>query len=63
MTITDDAVQRRDFTLEASFPVRVMIVTLDGKDATRAVRLAMSGWSDFTVVGQRLGYRAGAGFR
>ena len=53
LTITDDAVQHRDFVLDSSFAVRVMIVTPDGKDATRALRMTLSGWSDFRIVGQR----------
>jgi len=56
LTITDDAVQYRDFVLDPSHPVRVMIVTPDGKDATRALRLTMSGWNDFRVAGQKAAF-------
>lgn len=53
LQLGDAAVQQRDFVLEPSFPVRVVIVTPDGADGTRALRMALSGWSDFHVAGQR----------
>lgn len=53
VTITDEAVQRRDFVVDPSFPVKVMIVTPDGADATMALRKAMHGMPNFTVAGQR----------
>jgi hypothetical protein len=53
LAITDDAIQHRDFVLDPSFAVRVMIMTPDGKDATRALRMTMSGWSEFKIAGQR----------
>jgi len=53
LTITDEAVQHRDFVLEPSFPVKVLIVTPDGADATTALRKASFHMSDFSVAGQR----------
>ncbi len=51
--IGDGAVQHRDFTVDASFAVRVTIVTPDGADATMALRTSMFGFGDFVVAGQR----------
>ncbi|MDO8348931.1 MAG: carboxypeptidase-like regulatory domain-containing protein [Planctomycetota bacterium] len=51
LVVTDDAVQHRDFILDESHPVRVLIVTADGQDGTHAVRLALPG-IDLHVVGQ-----------
>lgn len=53
LTLTDEAVQRHDFELDASHAVAVRIVTADGQDATRALRLALPQWSDYFVAGQR----------
>lgn len=53
LTITDDAVQHRDFVLDPSFPVKVLIVTPDGGDATMALRKSWFGMRDFAVAGQR----------
>jgi hypothetical protein len=53
IVITDEAVQRRDFVVGASFPVRVMIVTGDGTDATAALRASKMDSSEFHVAGQR----------
>lgn len=53
VTLGNEAVQRRDFVCDRSFAVRAMIVTPDGLDATRALRLTLPGWDDFTIVGQR----------
>lgn len=53
VTITDDAVQQRDFALARSFAVRVLIVTPDGQDATRAARMALRTSGDFHVAGQK----------
>lgn len=54
VTITDDAVQHRDFVLDPSFAVKVLIVTADGSDGTTAIRKATGwGFGDFTVAGQR----------
>lgn len=52
LALSDDAVQRHDFVLDASFPMRVTIVTPDGQDATRALRTTLSDWGDFAVAGQ-----------
>jgi hypothetical protein len=52
-TLTRDPVQVHDFVLDRSFAVRVRIVTPDGKDATRALRMSRGGLADFHVVGQR----------
>lgn len=52
-TLTDEAVQHRDFVVDVSFPVKVRIVTADGEDGTTALRKAMPEWGDFTVAGQR----------
>lgn len=49
----DDAVQRRDLVCDPSFPVKVRIVTPDGQDATRGLRMALPGFGDFSVAGQR----------
>jgi hypothetical protein len=53
LTITDDAVQHRDFMVDPSFAVKVLIVTPDGGDATTALRKTMSGMGDFSAAGQR----------
>ena len=53
LTITDEAVQHRDFVLEPSFPVKVLIVTPDGADATMALRKASFHMSNLSVAGQR----------
>jgi hypothetical protein len=53
ITIGDDAVQQRDFVCDPSFPVKVRIVTADGKDATTALRTALPRFGDFSVAGQR----------
>jgi len=53
VVLTDEAVQRRDFVVGASFPVRVLIVTPDGKDATSALHTAGMYFIDFQVAGQR----------
>lgn len=53
LTITDDAVQHRDFVVDASFAVKVLIVTPDGADATMMLRKTMFGMGDFFVAGQR----------
>lgn len=53
LTITDAAVQQHDFVVDRSFPLRVLIVTPDGEDATRALRLSGLQLGDFTVAGQR----------
>lgn len=53
LTLTDEAVQRHDFELDASHAVAVRIVTADGQDATRALRLALPQWGDYFVAGQR----------
>ena len=53
VTITDEAVQRHDFVVDPSFPVKVLIVPPDGADATTALRKVLLGMVDFTVTGQR----------
>lgn len=53
LVVTDEAVQRADFVVDAAFPVRVLIVTPAGTDATMALRTAMPGFGDFSVAGQR----------
>ena len=53
ITIGEDAVQRRDFVCDPSFPMKVRIVTPDGKDATAALRMALPEFEDFAVAGQR----------
>jgi hypothetical protein len=53
VTIGDDAMQQRDFVLDRSFPVRVLIVTPDGKDATTAAWQILHAMQPFHVVGQR----------
>jgi len=53
VTIGDDAVQRRDFVVDASIPLRVSIVTADGADGTSALRKAMPGFGAFAAVGMR----------
>lgn len=53
ITIGEDAVQRRDFVCDPSFPLKVRIVTPDGKDATAALRTALPEFEDFSVAGQR----------
>lgn len=53
LTLTDDAVQNHDFTLDPSFPVRVKIETPDGKDGTSALRMTLRAGIGFHVVGQR----------
>jgi hypothetical protein len=53
VAITDDAVQHRDFTVDPSFPVRVLIVTADGQDGTFALRKALPWFGDFNVAGKR----------
>ncbi len=53
VTIGDDAVQRRDFVVDASIPLRVSIVTADGADGTSALRKAMPAFGEFAVVGMR----------
>lgn len=51
--LSDAAAQTHDFVLEPSFPVRVHLVTADGKDATAALRDAKLYALDLHVVGQR----------
>lgn len=53
LILTDEAVQRHDFELDASYAVAVRIVTADGQDATRALRRALPQWGDYSVAGQR----------
>jgi len=53
ITLGDDAQQEHDFVLDRSYPVRVTIVTADGEDGTRALRMALHGFGDFTIAGQR----------
>ena len=53
LEITDAAVQEHDFVVDRSFPLRVLIVTPDGEDATRALRLSGLQLGDFAVAGQR----------
>jgi hypothetical protein len=53
LTLTDDAVQLHDITLDPSFPVRVKIETPDGKDGTNALRMTLRAGIGFHVVGQR----------
>lgn len=53
LTLGDDAVQRRDFVCDPSFPVKVLIVTPDGQDGTRGLRKALPWFGDFAVAGQR----------
>ena len=53
IVITDDAVQHRDFIVDPSFAVRVVLVTPDGADATMALRKTLFGFGDFAVAGQR----------
>ncbi len=51
--LSADPVQVHDFVLDRSFAVRVRIVTPDGQDATRALRLGGYGLWNFHVVGAR----------
>ncbi len=52
LIITDEAVQRHDFVLAASYAVAVRIVTPEGKDGTSALRKALPWWGDWFVAGQ-----------
>lgn len=51
--VGDDAVQQHDFVIARSFPVKVLIVTPEGEDGTRALRLSGLSFGDFSVVGQK----------
>jgi len=53
VTFDDLAEQRRDLVLDPSFAVKVRIVTADGQDGTRALRVAAPFLGDLYVVGRR----------
>ena len=53
ITIGEQAQQEHHFVLDPSFPVRVKIVTANGEDGTRALRMALHNFGDFSVAGQR----------